>query len=444
MGKRADILGVSYYFPPLAGPGSARMVAFTRYLPEYGFHVDVLTVRDAYHWALDTGLSEGVPGTTAVYRTAAFLPLSYLKRRFERPGKATDGKTATLRSQLILLVRNWVNTLICFPDEFTGWVPFAVRKAAAVLRRRPYRLLLSTSPPNSVHLAALWIKKQSGLPWVADFRDLWDQYPYSYNPYAFRTRARLEEILERIVVEYADAITIATASMRDHLVQKYGNRVKEKVFVLHNGYDFGASGTAAPQEALQPDRIKILHTGTLFSWRKTRPLFEALQRFFRGNPSARNHFLFEFCGTDASDLRANIEMFGLKDVVRTRDYVSYREMPALFTDVDWALVLVGRLPKVEFILPLKVFDALGAGKPLLVIGPEGEARRFVRQYEIGLEADDEDPEELSRMLDHVYGDFLKRRSLRNRYRDSVLHIRPQFHRRHVLRKMAEICTSLLD
>src|SRR5262249_20087461 len=59
------------------------------------------------------------------------------------------------------------------PDSYAGWAPRARHAALARIARGGIDAVLSSSPPDSVHLAGAAVADASGLPWVADFRDPW-------------------------------------------------------------------------------------------------------------------------------------------------------------------------------------------------------------------------------------------------------------------------------
>ena len=43
------VLFISYFFPPLTGPGAQRVTKFVKYLNEFGWNPLVLTVNDPYY-----------------------------------------------------------------------------------------------------------------------------------------------------------------------------------------------------------------------------------------------------------------------------------------------------------------------------------------------------------------------------------------------------------
>ena len=68
------VLLITYYYPPSGGPGVQRALKFSKYLPDLGWRVVVLTVdpSSASYPDLDPTLAEEVPGSVRVERTRAW------------------------------------------------------------------------------------------------------------------------------------------------------------------------------------------------------------------------------------------------------------------------------------------------------------------------------------------------------------------------------------
>jgi len=71
------VLLVAYYFPPMGMGGVGRPYALFRYLPDYGYNVIVLTVKDILYPQYDYSLlNEG--DKSCIYRTGSLDPARLL------------------------------------------------------------------------------------------------------------------------------------------------------------------------------------------------------------------------------------------------------------------------------------------------------------------------------------------------------------------------------
>src|SRR4029077_21055036 len=63
------------------------------------------------------------------------------------------------------------------PDDNVSWNLTAIPAAIRIVRQEGIDIVLTTSPPSSVHLIGAAVKKATGVAWVADLRDSLVTYP---------------------------------------------------------------------------------------------------------------------------------------------------------------------------------------------------------------------------------------------------------------------------
>jgi hypothetical protein len=160
------LLLLAYFYPPLAGGGVHRVLSFTRYLPRHGWDCTVICAGEEDYWVRDESLARLVPAETEVIRVRGGSALSALLRA--RGGAATGRRSGSAFAGLRALSDWWL-----LPDSYAGWSRRAGVAAAARIERGGVDAVLTTSPPDSVHLAGGELARRFSLPWVADFRDPW-------------------------------------------------------------------------------------------------------------------------------------------------------------------------------------------------------------------------------------------------------------------------------
>ena len=101
------------------------------------------------------------------------------------------------------------------PDENLPWSTFATPVAIRIARREGIDVVITTSPPPSLHLLGAAVKKASGAAWVADLRD-----PLTSNPHRRGDESQLARLKEktvggigRLVASQADAIIAASEGL---------------------------------------------------------------------------------------------------------------------------------------------------------------------------------------------------------------------------------------
>jgi glycosyltransferase involved in cell wall biosynthesis len=263
------------------------------------------------------------------------------------------------------------------PDSYAGWS----RRARAATERRVqkggFHAMLSSSPPDSVHLAARAVHRRSGLPWVADFRDPWVGLHFREPPSAWH-RAR-HAALERSVLEGADVVLTASRTHAEGIGARSGARPR-KVVHLPNGFEPEDRPEAPAQEqapaAGDRDRFHLLFTGTLSQMPDAEVFLEALHDWFALKPEARRRVRARFAGPYESGYEDRSIALGLKGIVEFLGPRPHAETRALQAEAD--VLLLWKPRNYPTMVPGKLYEYLDSGRPILaVLPPDDEAASLV-------------------------------------------------------------------
>lgn len=327
------LLIVTYHFPPSAASGGFRILGFTRHLPKYGWDVGVVAPPTMPWEAVDRGLESRIPPETALFRDP--FPSSKVVRKF-----------------------------VGLP----AWLPRAARACRRAHRIQPADAVLTSGPPHCVHLIGLYLKRKYGLPWAADFRDPW--IANSYDQSAGRgLRGGLAARLERSVLAGADAVVANAPRAAELLAAAYPAQAG-KITSITNGYDAedfaGPPGPAPPE--LDGDAVNFVHTGQIYLGRDPRPLLDVLAEINQ-KPSPRPVRLCLFGISEDPTLAADLRVRGLGDAVRIGGQVPYAQ--ALAAVRQAGVLLLMDTPGRRLGVPAKLYEYIGAGRPILALGGLG-------------------------------------------------------------------------
>ena len=266
-----NVLLITFSFPPAGGVGVMRALSLAKYLPQCGVNVDVLTARNAPAVIRDEALLAQVPDSVRVHRTWTLdLPFALrkgIKKLLQReggkaPAQSRTSATPTRPNALKTLVAN-----LLLPDPQIGWLPFASRAAARIVRKRSIDAVIITVPPfSSVMLAKGLRKRFPHLPIVLDFRDEWLNTTLHLVSLNANPRARaIAERTEREAVEAATAVVAVTESARDAIRARYPSQPDAKFVTISNGFD-GSMPAALLQHARTPSgkRVVLTYLGTVY------------------------------------------------------------------------------------------------------------------------------------------------------------------------------------
>jgi glycosyltransferase involved in cell wall biosynthesis len=270
---------------------------------------------------------------------------------------------------------------LCVPDRYVVWAPGAI---AAARRLGGDCDVVMSSGPVSAHLVARAVVGDR--PWVVDCNDLWSLNPDRSNG---RVRDEVDVRLERRVLRRADRLTTVNEPMRDELERRH----RKEVAVLYSGVEpaeFPASGGG-----LANGRVRLVYAGTLYGSQDLTPLLSALAIGTGAGWLDAERLRVSFFGrlSDRAELEA--ERFGVGDLVETSEPVARQELLAHMVSAD--ALLMPLYPTNPHALPMKLFEYIGAGRPIVAFGAgEHLAGRLVVEEGLGVVLGDAG--ELARVL----------------------------------------------
>ena len=363
------LLLICYFYPPLAGGGVHRALGFTRHLPGHGWDCTVLCAGPEDYWVRDETLVGRIPPATEVIRVSGGSALAaWLRLRRGDPGRRSGRVFGGLRA----LSDWWL-----LPDSYAGWARRARRAAARRIARGGVDAVLSSSPPDSAHLAALDLPpagppaRRARLPWVADFRDPWVGLRFRTPPTAWH--AARQRALERRVLRGADLVLAASRTHADDLEGDPEARPR-RVLHLPNGYEPDAAPPApAPRDG---EHFTLVFTGTLSLMPDTEVLLEALHELLARRPEARRRVRARLAGPYDRDYEDRAEALGLTGIVTFTGPLAHGDARALQRAAD--VLLLWKPRGYRTMVPGKVYEYLDAGVPVVaLLEPEDEAGRLV-------------------------------------------------------------------
>jgi glycosyltransferase involved in cell wall biosynthesis len=420
------VLMVLFHFPPVGGVSMPRNVYNVRYLPQFGWTPVVLAPRDV-GGATDPDALALVAPDTPILRARSLEPrhfrgsVSFVRRvmrvprRFQEarltrvgaPGSGVmadvqilpSGKPAPPHAPALL----WrLHRLLAFPDSQVGWLPFAIVAAIRAYRVTPFDVVYSTSAPITSHLVAGIVKRLTGVPWVAEFRDPWRGNPVT-NAIAGRgpwLHRRMQARLERWIIRSADQIVFVSPSTTRLYRLRYPDAAT--MVTIPNGHD--RSEIVVPSARVERGRYRIVWTGTLDRPDELLVFLQAIDALLTRVPDLAKQLEVDFYGNVSDSCTAIWSRFEargrLVEAVRFHGFVPRRVALQAVADADAALVMLGSGPGMGQFVPGKLFDYLGQSKQVLAVIPPGDARDILDELNWGVVADP-DVTEIGRALERL-------------------------------------------
>jgi glycosyltransferase involved in cell wall biosynthesis len=374
------ILICSFYFPPTGGGGVQRPLKFAQLLPGFGIEAHVLAPGNA-KWLHHEEPPPALP-SQYLHRAPFFGPRGRL------PAEELYGRRGgdRLLRKLSLTPRRFL-----LPDEDVTWLLTALPVATRIVRRERIDVLLTTSPPTSVHLIGALAKRLTGVTWVADVRDsIVANHDRRLDRRAVRAKEQTHRSVARLVAKRADAIVAVTDQIA---AEMRAIQPSTLVAVIPNGADFE---DFAALNYHREGQFRITHTGSFFGQRNPRPFLTALAHL---GPDVVARFVGDFRRSDLDWVRAN----GLEQRLELIPYSPRQRSLELQRESDALLLLLPDVGERGQDVPSgKLFEYLAARRPILAaVPPAGTAAQLIREAGAGIVVAPEDVDGIQHALEEL-------------------------------------------
>jgi hypothetical protein len=429
------VLIISYYFPPSGGPGVQRVLKFVKFLPEFGWEPIVLTVDNGDFPARDESLLQEIPPGTKVIRTKIFEPYRLYRRLTGKPSSApVDVENIPLRSGS----RSFTESLAAFiretffiPDARIGWYPYAVPAALDIIRKENVEALYSSSPPYTSAIIARDLHRKTKLPWIAGFRDPWIGFISSPDRWAFPRM--IDKNFERTVYKEATLLECAWRGIVSDFQSKYPEVNGVKCLHLPNGFD--------PDDYPKMDEVRnakftVTYTGSMYGRRNPGTFLQAVDELARERTIDPGRIRLKFIGRFGAEVKAMIDASTIRESIEVIPYIPHHESIKELLRADCLLLIVDESKESSEIVPGKIFEYIGAKRPIIALAEEGAIAEIVRDTNSGVVVHNHDIGGIKKAFIEHYENFLYHKKKFEPIDEKIR----QYERKEVTRRLA----GLLD
>jgi glycosyltransferase involved in cell wall biosynthesis len=347
--KKPKVLVVSYAFPPMAFP---RSIQVSHLLKNLNASIVVICGED-HHQKLDPSIAPDIEKyfehvfRVPFHRPILFSYIDYVGRKLYFP---------------------WSDR----PDIYRKWNRRAYEKFLEWQVNSNYRpdILITFAQPMSDHLFGLEYKKRTGIPWIAHFSDPWVDNPYlPKNPFL----GKLNQRMERRVIENADAIIFTSPETIDVVMRKYPETWRKKVFYLPHGYDQRLyDPTFNP-----PSHCYVIRSiGHFYGPRSPKLLFEAIEQIASESPQLLSDVVIELVGSLG---RFKVHHYpNAQKIIHCIGKVPYIESLRLMQTAH-CLLVIDAPAHFSVFFPSKLVEYIGTNRFIIAISPPGATSRVVKE-----------------------------------------------------------------
>ncbi|MFA6142138.1 MAG: glycosyltransferase [Candidatus Omnitrophota bacterium] len=367
------VLFITYSWPPKGGVGVMRALKFVKYLPKFGWMPTVLTTDDSARASMSRSEDAG-------------MDMNFYKI------------VKTGYEEKFVFLPDRLRKLLLVPDTNIGWLDHALKQALKLHGEERFDVIFSMSPPSTAHMIGRLVKEKTGLPWIADMRDLWSDYHFEKE---FFLKKRIFSIpLERKVLKDADLITIVSSNWARALART--SRVApSRIRVVTNGFD---EEDFNGMPSMKPEKFTMGYTGKLNRVSQDpEVLFEAVSECVKDGSIDRNKIDIEFytLGFEKADISGLAGKYKIDDIVKEHGPVDYKE--ALRIQKSSSMLLFFQWKGASGWYSAKIFEYLGSRRPIIVISEKDSiVNGLVRELNAGFVANSK--KELKEILLKCYNE----------------------------------------
>ncbi len=377
-----------------------------------------LTITDKMPHLIEAGIEpivlSAVTGSKdARFRHIQLLPWGPAGFRFDlrhlvalRWGRDWRYRLVTALASLLLAPLILLERLVFGLQSQWSWMPAAVFRGWNIIRCEKPALVYSTGGAYSAHWAGFWLKRLTGVRWIAEIHD-----PMVFPGTVPATRnLRFWARLEGMICRHADLAWWFTDQALASAKRRHPELGDRGLVILP-----GAEPPLATAPYAKGESLILGHFGSLSSVRTMRPLVDAFSEFRKTRPEmAARLFVHCYGGAIDAPARQAIREQGLEAHFVDQGRLEWDPVTRLsgrekiqqrMHRMDGLLLLHGNTADCAEYIPSKFYDYLWAGRPVVGLVHLNEQLMRLIEAHGGYAVEVDRQEAVLALLERVFRDW---------------------------------------
>ena len=304
----------------------------------------------------------------------------------------------------VIRVKTYIAANVGFVKRTLDFMSFMFMSALVGFFVKRPAVVVATSPQFFTAIAGWLVALARLRPFVFELRDIW---PASLSAVGMKQAKVVLFLLEKVelfLYRRASLIVSVTHSFKEDLVSRGvdGNKIR----TITNGIILKSFSSAKSDAEMARKRFG-LEERFVVGYIGTHGLAHSLGNILECAELLRDYrdiaFVFIGEGAEKEELESQIKIRKLSNVASFPGQPK-SDIPPIISMLDISLVSLRDSKLFEQVIPSKIFESMGAGVPMIVSVPKGEATQLVVGDGAGLSCQPDNPKALANAVLKLYKD----------------------------------------
>ena len=415
------LLILTYYWPPSGGSGVQRWLNFSNYLIELGWDVTVMVPKNPSYPLIDSTMVSSVNPSIKLIKVPIFEPIRLLNasKKTNRDHVNSSGVF-----QKIIL---WIRANLFFPDSRMFWINKVTKVASSFVINNKINCVITTAPPFSMHMMGYYIKRNTNVKWVADFRDPWSEF-FPFKQFPMSNIVRKKHLKwENKCLAFADSIITTSPTLTKSYL-----KINNNSHTITNGYKSLIN--------LEPeDKFVIMYTGVMKSVQNPINLWIVLNEICKENKEFAEDLLVTMIGDFDNSIQSDQNIISLKSSVQFLGYLDEVKLKDKLKKAQVLLLSSVNLRGVNNIIPGKLFLYLSVKRPILSFSSlNSDVEDIINETKSGRVFEYSNKIDLKNYILELYNQFKQKDNSLN-----TINI-DQYHYKNLSKKLSDVIQKVIN
>jgi len=213
--------------------------------------------------------------------------------------------------------------------------------------------------------------------------------------------------MEYSSLKRADKIIVTNRRIKEKLIKDYHFLTFDDIIIIPHGYDPEDFQTVEPIPKPN-DKMIITYSGIFMEYNTPRYFLHAFKKLTIERPDIASKIELHFTGYLGKENNKLVRKLKLEEYIRDYGYMDHKEAirKTISSDILW--IMVGRKRNIDAILPGKLYEYIGAKKPIIGCVPDGVVKTALEEYGASFITEPDDVEGIKDTLLKVYELYKKK------------------------------------